>query len=194
MTPPHTTLLRRCNTRPTCHGFTLLETLVVVALLAALLAFVLPAGIQWQQRQRLWHAAEQVLSDLYLARGEALHGARNIIFRIIPSAAGSCYVVFSGPVNGCSCSVEGPPSCGGDARPLKTAQWPHRSGFPMLITNVPSMLFSGRQGTVALAATLRISIEDVGEVRHVVGITGRIRSCSAGKSFMRWAACEGAGS
>jgi len=173
------------------RGFTLIEALVVVALVALLLSFALPAGSLWLQRQRLGHAAELLLSDLHLARSEAVHGARNILLRITETAAGTCYVIHSGPVNGCLCALAGPPSCLADAQALKQAQWPRRSGYPNLLSNVPTLLFSGRQGTVSLAATLRMATQGIGEVTHVVSITGRIRSCAADGSFMRWPACEG---
>lgn len=172
-------------------GFTLIELLTVMALLALLLVMAVPAGNDWLKRQRLGHAAESVLNDLYLARSEALHGARNVIFRVVQSADGTCYVIHSGPLNGCSCELTGPPTCRPDALALKQAQWPRRAGFPNLLSNVASMLFSGRQGTTSLAATLQVRSDGVGEIRHVVSITGRIRSCSADQTFMRWARCEG---
>ncbi|SEL07662.1 N-terminal methylation site-containing protein [Roseateles sp. YR242] len=180
------------NHRSKAHtpaGFTLIEVLVVVSLLALVLGMGLPAGHAWLQRQRLGHAAETVLNDLYLARSEALHGARNVIFRVIQSAGGTCYVIHSGPLNACSCELTGPPTCRADAQALKQAQWPRRPGYPNLLSNVSSMLFSGRQGTTSLAATLQVRSEGVGEVRHVVSITGRVRSCSADHAFMRWARC-----
>lgn len=174
------------------RGFTLTEALVVMLLLALLLAFALPAGQRWLERQRLWHAAETVLADLYLARSEAMHGSRNVLLRLLTTSAGSCYVVYSGPVNSCQCALTGPSICQTGGQALKTAQWPRQAGWPMLTSNVASMLFSSRLGTVALAATFRVTTEGIGEVRHVVGITGRTRSCAVDRAFKRWPACEGA--
>jgi prepilin-type N-terminal cleavage/methylation domain-containing protein len=174
------------------RGFTLPEALIVMLLLALLLAFALPAGQRWLERQRLWHAAETVLADLYLARSEAMHGSRNVLLRLLTTPDGSCYVVYSGPVNSCQCALVGPSICQNGSQALKTAQWPRQTGRPLLTSNVASMLFSSRLGTVALAATFRVTTEGIGEVRHVVGITGRIRSCAVNQTFKRWSACEGA--
>ena len=184
----------RCLHRPRrrAHGFTLAEALIVMLLLAVLLTVALPAGQRWLERQRLWHAAEAVLADLYLARSEAMHGSRNVLLRLLTTPAGSCYVIYSGPVNSCQCAIGGPSTCQSGSLALKTAQWPRQAGWPMLTGNVASMLFSSRLGTVALAATFRVTTEGIGEVRHVVGITGRIRTCAQDRSFMRWPACEGA--
>lgn len=173
------------------RGFTLVEALVAVLLLSLLLTFALPAGHRWLQRQRLWHAAETVLADLYFARSEALHGSRNVMLRFLTTPSGACYVIYSGPQNSCQCETEGPSTCLPGGQAYRTYQAPRRDGFPMLSSNVSSMLFSNRLGTVALAATFRLSTEGVGEVRHIVGITGRVRSCSADRSFTRWPACEG---
>lgn len=204
MTPPRQfrspLWLRITNTRAALvrhravqpRGFTLLEALVVALLLSLLLAIALPAGHRWLQRQRLWHAGETVLADLYFARSEALHGSRNVMLRFLSTPSGACYVIYSGPQNSCQCETEGPSTCLPGGQAYRTYQTPRRDGFPMLSSNVPSMLFSSRLGTVALAATLRLSTESVGEVRHIVGITGRVRSCSVDRSFTRWPACEGA--
>lgn len=186
----HDGLQRHRTAQP--FGFTLLETLVVVLLLSLLLAFALPAGHRWLQRQRLWHAAETVLADLYVARSEALHGHRNVMLRFLSTPSGACYVIYSGPQNSCQCETVGPSTCLPGSQAYRTYQTPRRDGFPMLSSNVSSMLFSSRLGTVALAATFRLSTEGVGEVRHIVGITGRVRSCSVDRSFTRWPACEGA--
>lgn len=173
------------------RGFTLLEALVVLLLMSLLLAFALPAGQRWLQRQRLWHAAETVMADLYFARSEALHGSRNVLLRFVSTPSGSCYVIYSGPQNSCQCGPEGPSTCQPGSQAYRTYQAPQRDGFPMLSSNISSMLFSSRLGTVALAATFRLSTDGVGEVRHIVGITGRVRSCSVDRSFMRWPTCEG---
>ena len=58
--------------RPFDHGFTLLEALVVLALLGVLVGMAVPAMSQLQARHRLQAQAEGFLDSLVLARSEAL--------------------------------------------------------------------------------------------------------------------------
>ena len=59
---------------PRCQpkGFTLLEALVVLALLAALVALAAPSLSGLRQKHQMQSQAEQMLSSLMLARSEAL--------------------------------------------------------------------------------------------------------------------------
>lgn len=170
-------------------GFTLIEALVSIAIVGLVLAMAGPDLRDWLWRTRLSNAAQAVVGDLQLARSEALLGARNVILRFGEDAGGSCYVLHTGPVGGCSCRMDRPPVCEGEAQALKQARWHLRRGHAMVRSNVPSMLFSGRQGTVSVSGTIEVRLEGVGAVRHVVSIAGRVRSCSPDAALARWARC-----
>src|ERR1700760_1566697 len=97
---------RNVRTRLICRGFTLLETLVVIALLAVLATLSVPSFIAWQVRDQVDARARALLSTLSYARGEAVRrGARVTVCRI--DAARRCLAV------GQACKAGGGGSRGG---------------------------------------------------------------------------------
>ncbi|MFM0483809.1 GspH/FimT family pseudopilin [Paraburkholderia strydomiana] len=67
---------------PPCGGFTLVETLVVVALLAVVVLWATPSFVAWQMRDQVDARAKALVSTLGYARSEALRrGARVTVCR-----------------------------------------------------------------------------------------------------------------
>lgn len=65
------------------RGFTLFETLVVIALLAILATLTVPSFVAWHARDQVDARARALLSTLSYARGEALRrGARVTVCRV----------------------------------------------------------------------------------------------------------------
>ncbi len=62
------------------RGFTLIEALITVAILAILMAMGLPGLQGWLLNSRIRTAAEEALSGLQLARGEAVRRNCNVEF------------------------------------------------------------------------------------------------------------------
>jgi type IV fimbrial biogenesis protein FimT len=63
-----------------------------------------------------------------------------------------------------------------------------RAGGVNVIANVASMRFDQTNGTVSPAGTIRVATNG-SEVRHVVNIMGRVRSCSPGGSAKGYIVC-----
>jgi len=68
------------------RGYTLLEMLVVVAILAILVTLALPAMRRWLGRSELQSAAKQLAGELARARLEAIESGRPQKFRFQPGA------------------------------------------------------------------------------------------------------------
>ncbi len=176
------------------RGLSLIEALVSVALVALVAMMAGPDLRDWLWRQRLANAAQAVLGDLQLARSEAIQGARNVIVRFGGdesgvSGSGRCYVLHTGPVGGCGCRVDAPPVCEAGAQAIKQMRWQRGQGQAEVLSNVPSMLFSGRQGTVSVSGTVEVKLDGIGSVRHIVSITGRVRSCTPDAGMGRLPRC-----
>ena len=164
--------------------------MVSIALVALVAVLAAPDLRDWLWRQRLANAAQAVLGDLQLARSEAIQGARNVILRFggdesAVAGSGRCYVLHTGAVGGCDCHVDAPPTCRADAQAIKQVRWVRERGQAEVTSNVPSMLFSGRQGTVSVSGTIDVRVSGIGSVHHIVSITGRVRSCTPDGALSR---------
>lgn len=176
------------------RGFSLIELLVSIAIVALAAMLAGPDLRDWLWRQRLANSAQAVLGDLQLARSEAIQGARNVILRFggdesPVTGSGRCYVLHTGPLGGCGCRMDTPPVCDAGAQAIKQMRWTRGRGQPEVVSNVPSMLFSGRQGTVSVSGTVEVRMEGIGAIRHIVSLTGRVRSCAAEGTASRLPRC-----
>jgi type IV fimbrial biogenesis protein FimT len=84
--------MKRCRNSHAVNGFTLIELMTVVALLAILSAIAAPSLRTFIESQRLRNASFDIVSDLLLARSEAL--TRQTVVVVTPS--GSDGVGWSG--------------------------------------------------------------------------------------------------
>ena len=190
--PSASALLRPVFTA--ARGISLIEVLVTLALVALVALLAGPELRDWLWRQRLANAAQAVLGDLQLARSEAIQGSRNVMLRFggdesAVSGSGRCYVLHTGAAGGCDCHLDAPPTCRADAQAIKQVRWVRDLGRPEVTANVPSMLFSGRQGTVSVSGTVEVRMASIGSVRHIVSITGRVRSCTPDGALNRLPRC-----
>lgn len=92
-------VVKRWRQPARCGGFTLVELLVVAALVASLAAVVTPSFIAWQVRDRVDSAARTFVASLAYARSEAIRrGARVTVCRI--DAARRCLASGSACADG----------------------------------------------------------------------------------------------
>jgi type IV fimbrial biogenesis protein FimT len=68
--------------RPAQHGVTLLETMIVLALVAVLLALGVPAFREFVSRSRLDSAAQDLMTSLQYARSEAMRRGGQVTLRL----------------------------------------------------------------------------------------------------------------
>lgn len=83
-------------------GFTLVELMVVVALLGVLSALASPSFLGWLERTRVRSAAEAIHSGIQLARVEALSRNAPVRFTLQPSGAWSVACVSATTGAGCT--------------------------------------------------------------------------------------------
>ena len=183
----HTSPLRRTTrtsgttrtTRPGLlqRGFTQVEGLIVLAVALVLLGAALPSFEQARERRQVEGVAAQVRTAVMHARSLALSQDRAVRLRVETSAAGSCYVVHSGPQNACTCLNATESVCTAGARSFHM-QYLAPNQAVALSANVGTMLFDPTLGTTSPTGTLSVRGRSGAEIRQVVSIMGRVRSCS----------------
>jgi len=76
--------------RRPAHGFSLLELMVVITLIAILAMLATPSMSEWVKNQRIRGAAEGLLNGLQTARQEAIRRNRPASFWLVSDLSGSC--------------------------------------------------------------------------------------------------------
>lgn len=142
------------------HGFTLIETLVAVALIVILSGIGLTGWRSWQAQQRLWQTALQVRHFLEMLRDDA--NWHNREWLIVASRLGDDWCLHTQDLQ-TGCAVDSPYVM----RPV----WPEVG----LVEITPSLGFYGLRNT-AWGGHIRVGSR-AGEWRIVVSGWGRIRMC-----------------
>jgi type IV fimbrial biogenesis protein FimT len=83
--------------QPRCRGFSLVELLIVVAVLGLVLMLGLPNISAWLQNTQIRNGAEAMISGLQLARTEALRRNRLVRFNLVDNLTAGCNLVTAGP-------------------------------------------------------------------------------------------------
>lgn len=91
--PPHSfvpKLLTRTVTPRTLRGFTLIEVLVVIAIMGVLAALAGPSFTPTIERWRVKQAAEAITSTIYYARSEAIKRGGQVAIQKLPKNTNGC--------------------------------------------------------------------------------------------------------
>lgn len=170
-------------------GFTLVETLVVVCLLALLLGLAIPSYQGFQERYRLEGHAQELTTDLYYLRSEAVARNKGLRISFGSDAGGTCYVLHSGSAGDCSCASDGISQCtAADATVIKSLGLRNDRGV-RIQPNVTSMLFDPVRGTTTPTGTVNITTASGKALRQIVNIMGRTKICSPNASVRGYEAC-----
>ena len=83
--------------QPRMRGFSLVELLIVVAVLGLVLMLGLPNISAWLQNTQIRNSAEAAISGLQLARAEALRRNRLVRFSLVDTLDAGCNLATAGP-------------------------------------------------------------------------------------------------
>lgn len=168
-------------------GFTIIEMMVVIAILAILVALAAPAMSDFIEKRRLIGAAEELYSQLQFARSEAIKQSTNMRVNVnggawclgITDAAADCdCTAAAGAADACSITMD-------NTAVLKVVAG---STFPgtALATTQANFVFDGVRGTVlAGGGTLTLTSPKGWELRVITSTLGRVRMCSpSGDNFV----------
>lgn len=170
------------------YGMTLIEVCIVLVIIAILAGTALPSFIDSNKKRVLDGSAGEMATDLYLARSEAVARQQGVRVSFYTVVGGSCMVIHTGSAADCSCDITGVAQCINDGVLIKSSYFAESRGVS-LAANVASMRFDQSNGTVSPAGTVRLTSSTGPEVRHVVNIMGRVRTCSPGGSAKGYKVC-----
>ncbi|PND36913.1 hypothetical protein C1O66_04740 [Paucibacter aquatile] len=180
--------MRKPSQRMQQTGFTVLEASISLLISALLASQAIPALGKLKQRQSLNGVAQTVMTDLQQARSEAVLNGSNVHLKFSSHASGTCYVLHSGPSSSCSCEESGQAVCTGEGQVVKSEWFPTR-GEVAIRANVSGLSYSPRQGTTSSTGSIDIHHRNGDVIRHVVSITGRVRSCAPGQAHSGLQTC-----
>ena len=93
------------------RGFTLIETMIVVALIAILAGLAAPSFLESMNKRRLTQATEALFNDVVYARAEAIKQNDQVIFQLeATSLTAWCYGLDDDDSTVCDCAVT-PANC-----------------------------------------------------------------------------------
>lgn len=170
------------------RGFTLIEASAVLAITTILASLAAPGMQGMLDARRLDNATTRLANDIHLTRAAAVMRNQPVRLTFMPRRGGSCYVIHTGSAAACDCSGDGPAVCTGAAREIKTVALTD-ADHVRISANVASMLFDPIHGTSTPTGTVRVTGADGREVRHVINLMGRVRSCSPSGSVPGYRAC-----
>ena len=174
--------------RPRQRGVTLVEAAMVLGIVAVLAGTAAPSFGSLRATRTLDSAAAQLRTDIHLARSSAVAMGQTVRLRVQPAVQGGCYVVHTGAPGSCSCTPAGDASCSADAQLLRAAAFGTGQGLA-LQANVGSLAFEPHQGTVTPTGTLSLTSPRGDQLRVVVNIMGRARTCKAAGTLTGHPAC-----
>jgi type IV fimbrial biogenesis protein FimT len=163
--------------RRAARGLTLVELACTMTVAGLAMGAALPGFEAYRQSRQIAAVMAGLQTDVQLARSEAVVRHRLVSLDVRTGAAGSCYVVHSGAAGDCECEVDGPARCIAGAEVIRSVSLP-RGGRLSLSANRPAIQFNPDHGTVTPTATLRLTGDAGREMRAVINLVGRVRTCS----------------
>lgn len=170
-------------------GFTMIELMIVIALVAIVLALAAPSFTNTLARKRLEGVAQELGTDIQYARSEAVQ--QNAQVRVI--VGGNCYVVHSvGTTDATSCV-----SLGASAVAMKTVNTPAGVSLAFTSNNAKAFIeFDPVRGTAETSggadSSGRVDISSSSgpwQMRTEVTQIGRVRHCSPNLSIPGMPTC-----
>lgn len=176
-------------------GFTLIELMIVVAVVATLIALTAPSFKRMIDVQRLRGINAVLVTDLQFARSEAASRNQRVWIRFDSSGTTlTCYVILTGDATACNCkNTPGTDVCvSGSAREIRTVQVDRSLGITVATPPSQALTTAGFDPATGRLMAIPVDIPEPAtaafqiEVKHsTVGgfvdtleLTGRPTTCS----------------
>ncbi len=169
-------------------GITLVEAAVVLGITSVMVGVAVPALDDLRGDRLLEAATAELRTDIHHARSTAIAMGRTVRLHVHDETAGSCYVVHTGSAGDCSCQPSGATLCAASAQSLRSVGHLRASGIA-ISGNAGSLAFDAFQGTVTPTGSLTVAHARGDQLRVVVNVMGRARTCRAAGTLHGHPAC-----
>lgn len=78
------------------RGFTLIELMITLAIVALALTFVMPSATDWMRNLRIRGAAEEIMNEIMRTRTEAIKRNRQVGFQMVDNLTAACALAQNG--------------------------------------------------------------------------------------------------
>jgi type IV fimbrial biogenesis protein FimT len=195
-------------------GFTVIELLIVVAVVAVVLTLAAPSFSSLILMQRLKGINAQVVTDLQYARSDAVGRGVPVYVKfsgVSPSAPTSCYILYTSTIQraippdpnapSCNCAAaEGSRCTNAATAELRTVQVPASLGVLIAIGPGDNFSFDPRTGGMLYGSydyigpppeeyLIDVYADSARKLRDVLGISGRVKVCIPTGSTIAGDAC-----
>jgi type IV fimbrial biogenesis protein FimT len=159
-------------------GFTLIEAMVVIAIIGILMAIAFPSYQRMIERNRLKQVAESLKSDMQFARAEAIKRSKNVIVSRTAGNNGTwCYgLTEKTPDTKTSCDCAETDTANSDYCEIKRVLGSSFNTVVNMSTTTNNNTFDFRRGTFA-DGNVTFSTTNF-QARVVYSWVGRIRNCT----------------
>ena len=162
----------------TQKGITLVEFTVVIALVTILSAMAVSSFKDMLINSRLEGRAREYVTHMNWARSLAVSSNQAVNLHIATGGGASCYVVFQGPVNDCSCNANGA-VCATQGNERLVVVLPHSDGVRVSArTASATTRINPTQGTLTPTLTAIFTVDNGKAIHNISNILGRTRSCT----------------
>ena len=173
----------------TQKGITLIEIMVVITLMAILTALAVPSFRDMLINSRLEGRAREYVTHMNWARSLAVSTNQAVNLRIATGEIASCYVVFQGPVNDCTCNSNGA-VCSTPGNERLVVVFSHSDGVRVgARTESATTRINPRQGTISPTLTAIFAADNGKAVHNISNILGRTRTCTPEESSFGFPTC-----
>jgi len=188
------------------EGISLIESMVVLAVLGIVLAVAAPSFSDLIYRKRVEGIAAELVTDLQLLRSQALMrpsanvaneaGVRTGLYAVIRIGSrfsSSCYTMYwnhSG--TSCSCNLNPGNACTVPDTEIKTVHLPKANNLTITAPGTPGGRGMFQAGTPSFTPTtfqVLISGNRTGSLRVSVDGLGRVSTCTPDGGFANYATC-----